>query len=107
MNDNQSESKNRWRQEAKFWVPRKRSQHNHMERKRRMIVKKQVKKLQECLQQENGRRLSRISVIRKACSYIDEAREANSKLRCDNLLLQNENMALERQISGAGCSKGG
>ena len=99
MKDNQSESKNRGRQEAKFWVPRKRTQHNQMERKRRMIIKKQVKKLQECLQQENGRRLSRISVIRKASSYIDETREANSKLCCDNLLLQNENMALERQIS--------
>lgn len=102
MKDNESELKKRGRQEAKFWVPRQRNQHNQMERKRRLTIKKQVKKLQECIPEikhENGRRFSRISVIRKASSYIDETREGNSKLRNGNLLLQDENMALERQIS--------
>ena len=83
-------------------APRQRTQHNKMERKRRMVLKRQVKRLQECLpeiKEANGRKFSRVSVIRKAISYIGETRETNNKIRSDNLLLRDENMALERQIS--------
>jgi vacuolar-type H+-ATPase subunit I/STV1 len=88
--------------ETRFWGRRERSKHNAMERKRRLIIKKHVKKLEECLpniKPVKGRRFSRILIVQKAISFIKEMSEANGSLHEENLLLAHENTVLQRQMN--------
>lgn len=83
-------------------------EHNAKERRRRTIIKIQVKKLQESLpkfKQQTGRRLSRISIVRNATSYIQQTNDVNAKLRDENVLLANKNTTLEREIADLEASK--
>lgn len=83
-------------------------EHNTKERRRRTIIKIQVKKLQESLpkfKQQTGQRLSRISIVRNATSYIQQTNDVNAKLRDENVLLANKNTALEREIAELEASK--
>ncbi len=102
MEDVKCETDTTARPRTKFCSTRERNKHNILERERRMNIKKQVKKLEECLPnvtREKGRGHSEISIVRKAISCIEETREANAKLRGENLSLAQTNTALERQIS--------
>lgn len=95
-------SKRTTRPQTRLWERRERMKHNAMERKRRLIIKKQVNKLEECLpnvDQVKGQRQSRISILKRAATYIKETREANTKILGENSLLADENTALEKQIT--------
>ena len=66
-----------------------------------MVIKKQFKKLQDCLpdfEQDTQCRYSKISIVKQAVSYIEEAREKNKNLQRTNSSLADENMAIEQQI---------
>ena len=87
---------------TKFSRIRERSEHNSIERERRMIIKKEIQNLEDCLpnvKKPKGQRLSRILTVRKAISFIEDTRKVNAKLRTENSLLADENTAMERQIS--------
>ena len=87
---------------SKFSRIRERSEHNSIERERRMIIKKEIQNLEDCLpnvKKSKGQRLSRILTVRKAISFIEDTRKVNAKLRTENSLLADENTAMERQIS--------
>lgn len=85
---------------TKFWITPERIKHNAAERQRRMVIRKHVKKLKECLpniKQENDKRLSRNSIVKKAISYIQETKETNNILRDKNTSLENENIELAKE----------
>ena len=87
---------------TKFSRTRERVKHNSTERERRLVIKKEIQNLDDCLpnvEKPKGQRLSRISTVRKAISFIEDTRKMNAKLRTENSLLADENTAMERRIS--------
>lgn len=101
MESKQNESDVELQLETKAKTMNERIKHNRLERERRLAINKEIESLKTCLpniKHKGKQQISRLTIVRKATSFIIETRKSNKKLRAGNSSLKNENRKIEQEI---------